>query len=284
MTQELVISSVNELLKIVDDANERLRSPMQIFWRGQAEDWPLVPSIFREGRTSFVENNVLSIFKNKAHSRYSKCPKDDDLTRWLFLMQHYRLPTRLLDWTESPLIAMYFAVFEDNESDGFLYALDPFSLNETFLGERVIPDSLDSNVTQRVERAFKSDDTYSEDVLALMPMEFDLRIMKQLSGFTIHSTRSPLQGMNKSKKYLIKYKIPGTNKKHIQNQLDAFSINETTIFPDLDHLSSYLTKKMDSKDIGRYFRIVKSSIEEQANAPYQESEVENETYGGGEVF
>jgi len=56
-------------------------------------------------------------------------PKDE--WDWIFLMQHYRAPTRLLDWSESPLVALYFALVDklQEDSDGALWCMDPIALN-----------------------------------------------------------------------------------------------------------------------------------------------------------
>ena len=93
-------------------------------FRGQREvSWPLQTSLDRQARTACSigqyrldcraeEKELLFRFQQQAHNYISDCPPDDDRVSWLALMQHYGVPTRLLDWTWSPYVALYFAVEE----------------------------------------------------------------------------------------------------------------------------------------------------------------------------
>lgn len=100
------------------------------WWRGQADKgWNLCPSLYwRE--LGQKETNMTVRFRTMARARHVNCPQNQDVFSWLFLMQHYRLPTRLLDWSESPLVALFFAVEEEAQdcSDAAIWALEPTEL------------------------------------------------------------------------------------------------------------------------------------------------------------
>ncbi|HYH80528.1 MAG TPA: FRG domain-containing protein [Longimicrobium sp.] len=101
--------------------------PFGVWYRGQSRQWPLAPSVFREyGGRHYNESSLIYHFQARSPDfRLSHVSTFE----WLCLMQHYATPTRLLDWTESVLVALYFAVERDPEDDGELYVLNTPLLN-----------------------------------------------------------------------------------------------------------------------------------------------------------
>lgn len=230
------IADITDIASAVIEINERFKS--QVWWRGHgnANDWKLQPSVFRKKKN---EQNIIRRFRQHAPARSSNIPKNEDYYEWLFLMQHYRLSTRLLDWTESPLIAAFFAVADKltRNSHGCLYALNPYGLNQNQIGKYkvVVPDN--EKAFQFIQKAFVDDADDNEIVIAINPPTIDVRMMTQLSEFTVHGSGKMIEDIPNSADFLMKFIIQAECKENIEKQLKHLGIREANIFPDLEHLA-----------------------------------------------
>ena len=112
------------------------------WFRGHQKEWnELTPKVFRSEyeemhRRDFFEHSVIETFKREAPVLEEKTPERNDALGWLLLAQHHGTPTRLLDWSDSVLVALYFAVCDESkwDKDGELWAMLPYSLNHFSVG------------------------------------------------------------------------------------------------------------------------------------------------------
>jgi FRG domain len=158
-------------------------------------------------------------------------------------MQHYGAPTRLLDWTQGALLALYFAV-KDNPGhfDSAVWALDPYSLNRRAIElDEVIPPSA-QGVSNRDKRRWLPTRFTGRQIprkpIAVFPTHIARRISTQRSCFTVHG--SDLRGLdrleNSRPPLLRRLVIPSFNVRVIKRELIDSGIDQATIFPDLDGL------------------------------------------------
>jgi hypothetical protein len=136
-TSDIKIDDTRQIVDVCNPTNLRFNFD-QSLWRGHGDaEWPLLPHVFRPdprtGYPPYNESGLISHFLVRAPTRSNtKTPEPNDYFGWLFLAQHYGLPTRLLDWSESPLVALYFAVTDQEDRDGCIWALWPVELNRHF--------------------------------------------------------------------------------------------------------------------------------------------------------
>lgn len=126
------IAAIKKNTKMWDFSIDKSAVP---WFRGQDRENGPLPKLFRPPGCD--EFNLTRMFRERAGA-FGNTPETDRLDKWLFLMQHYGAATRLLDWTESPLIALYFALKSYSQlptqqkplQAPRVWALNPLALNQ----------------------------------------------------------------------------------------------------------------------------------------------------------
>jgi hypothetical protein len=214
-------------------------SQTRYYFRGVSKaHYELVPSLGRSrDKTSYYDEiRLLNEFKNQALAYVDKMPSN----RWelMAMAQHHGLPTRLLDWTTNPLVALYFAVrdnlfinFEDNRDSGdsaiyfMIYKTPPVDI-----GGIACP----IDYVQQLEK-----ENNGSGHALFWPPHYTPRIKAQSGVLTVqHDENLPWSYGSR----LTKYIIPYDKRVGFRSILNGYGINDSSMFPGLDGLSSHLKR------------------------------------------
>ena len=202
----------------------------------------LLPSLARyQSKKSMVDREweIYQRFRQNAAAFLSHTTLSE--WDWMLYMRHYSVPTRLLDWTESPLVALYFAV-ENRRSDGVVWCLAPQRLNELAgFGPRIycagIDPELDSYTAESVK---KSPGTTDYKPVALITARAFPRLVAQQGVFTVtHSRATSLEKIDDSD-LLSRVRIPISAKGQIRNDLNELGMHRLSLFPELQSVATRL--------------------------------------------
>ena len=186
--QDRNINSVGELVEHLRGDLSGYTGP--VWFRGQSlAAWHLEPKLLRTAPTGTLEAHFINRFKQHASFLIEKPPVSE--FDWLFLMQHYGMATRLLDWSESPLVGLYFAVEEAqyHSSDGALWALMPTLLNSKAhyrpLYEHEVPSFDDEHLSNYQPGTIAQEQRSSLNPMAAIARRNSARMHAQQGVFTI---------------------------------------------------------------------------------------------------
>lgn len=246
-----------------------------LWYRGCSNaDYELLPSLYRHPRHRKpeklveLEHQLMLRFKQRGLPFLTR-PLGDDWDT-LFLMQHYGIPTRLLDWTENPFIALFFAVMNRNfkpkgrgesrtlafDHDAAVWLLDPIKWNrfalsfQTFTGE--IPFTNDP-VLKPYTPPIENGDSRNLPV-AINGAHNSSRIVAQRGAFTIFGNNTmPIEKATEhhcgfKAESLVKIILKKDLIPQLRNSVIHHGISESVVFPDLDGLSREMKREFEFED------------------------------------
>ncbi len=179
---------------------------------------------------------------------------DDSVWNWLALAKHHGLPTRLLDWTFSPYVALHFATADlrDFDHDGEILAVDFTQVN------RLLPKPLRKLLDEEGSDVFTAEmlscaatslrelDALSKDpfLLFLEPPSLDERIVNQAALFSLMSNAAATldEWLAEHAELHRTIVLPAKLKWEVRDRLDQANITERVLFPGLDGLSAWLRR------------------------------------------
>jgi hypothetical protein len=239
--ESLKVKTLSEYLQIVETLKEKWKE-RELWYRGVGNvAYSLTPTLYRSEYEIDCKEEY-SIFNDFRLKAKLLIPNSQSMERldWYSVMQHYGLPTRMLDWTTGSLIALYFALRDTNaEVDRAVFVLNQSKINSTI-------HHLDMNYESGRQQNYKELlDKYipnlkiGEYPIAITPPYIDKRIIAQKGRFTIHGNlKDSLEDI--CDKFCIdieKIIIEDPYVYLIKMQLVEAGITESVLFPDLEGLA-----------------------------------------------
>jgi hypothetical protein len=260
MTEVQVVKSVAAYVELVKGCYQLTKAQKHLFFRGNNKiSYELIPSVFRD---HFSEKDVLLDFRQYAPEHNIKYDFVYECDKVLGDIQHFGLPTRLLDWTISPLVALYFActpATDGKEEDCRIFILNPWEYNKAIIGDYSIAEVHQVHILGRSLLAyhwkFKEIVAYLEKKFITVPLTpeniekpiafvspyTNKRKVTQRGCFTIHGTDvGSLDKWDEAKNAICYLTVPKEVKAPILEELNLLYVNQYSIFPDFDGMSTMI--------------------------------------------
>ncbi len=245
LNEQLYASSWNETLK-------RHRSPFA--FRGMSNAaYDLKTSLMHLGEG--YENNEAHVLRNFRKYAQRKAAPADSVWNWLALAQHHGLPTRLLDWTFSPYVALHFLTeeFDRFDQDGVIWCVDFMKV------KALLPKRLQAELSEEGANVFTTDmlaavasnlvefDRLAREPFAVFfePPSLDERIVNQFALFSMMSSPTARldSWLTQHGELMRRIIVPAGLKWEVRDKLDQANVTERVLFPGLDGLTRWLRRQ-----------------------------------------
>lgn len=271
---DIEVTNIAEYISEIKEIRDKLldeRSSDRLFFRGQCNvNWDIRPSIFRNSLIS-VEEEMIEKAISRVPDEFTNCNTAfDELTK----LQHYGLPTRLLDVTMNPLVALYFACCskekskEIEESKGVVYYGSAYAKNSNDIDVVILSSLAKMKITHTttlddLKEALMLNDKNPEHLiqtiqgnLFVMPKYGNNRLVSQNGAFLLVGAMSVEEDTDDIWKSKVRKSIhnmdsafsseriiiPEDCKEQIISELDFLNINEASLFPELEHQMSHIKR------------------------------------------
>ncbi|MDR0479804.1 MAG: FRG domain-containing protein [Burkholderiaceae bacterium] len=258
------VETFDQYLNVLRKNKLDFQSDPPILFRGQNKNWPLYASLarlwcagkFKNYNYKKTEKSMFDEFKCGANGWIAGELSDWD---WLALAQHYKLPTKLLDWSEDPFVALWFALWESKEENSVVWVFQP--KRRWFLLPNVDRSLLSPFSSGKAEFWVVRRDRPCPffRTIAFKPNYniYNIRLRRQFGCFVLHEYISDENGfisLNEHKTFnkglkSIEINTNSGSRLEILNELNKYGINEKTMFYkfDFDEHLEELTKKIRNK-------------------------------------